>query len=326
MTSCGLSGIHPVTLRISVTHTCQMRCLYCTPEKHQHRMNKLDQIEYGEIMRFVNFLQHAYGLSKVRITGGEPLLRNGLDSLIRMLSTSGVGEITLTTNAQLLSAHARALRDAGLSRLNISLDSVNPETFRAMTRGGDLQLTLDGIAEARKCGLAPIKLNMVVMRGVNDREVIDMARFGIENECQIRYLELMPIGISPEQFQQWFVSSADIEQKLAERFSLTLIPGELSSSSRNFRIADETRRAGIVGFISPKTVPFCAGCRRLRLKSDGHLVGCLARKTEWDIRPFLADDQTIESPRLKEMIESALNNKQAFGKFQNNDTMAEIGG
>ncbi len=315
-----------VTLRISVTNKCQMRCLYCTPEKYRRRMGRGDALSFEEILRFVKLLNRRYGLGKVRITGGEPLLRRDVTSLIRMISEIGVGEITLTTNGQLLAGFAKELKAAGVSRLNISLDSLDPETFRKLTRGGDLNDTLEGIRKARESGFHVIKLNMVVMRGINDREIFDMALFGIKNNYQVRYLELMPIGITKEEFNAWFVSSAEIKDKLKERYSLRAIPDKISSSSRNFVISDGNGGTGIIGFISPKTVPFCAGCRRLRLKADGKLVGCLARKTEWDIRQFLASNEAIESPALLDMITSALNNKQAFGKFQNDDTMAEIGG
>ena len=315
----------PVSLRISVTNRCQARCLYCTPEKYLKR-NLKDVISFEEILRFVRTLDRRYEVEKVRITGGEPLLRNGLVDLIGTLSDMGIGDIALTTNGQSLKKQARSLKTAGLKRVNISLDSLNPETFTKLTRGCELSRTLDGIDTAIALGLTPVKINMVVMKDVNDGDIGEMANFGIERGVQVRFLELMPIGITDEQFKTWFVSSEVVMKRLSKTYAFTPLPVGVSHSSRNFTIENEQGKTGIVGLISPTTVPFCTGCRRLRLKADGKLVGCLARNNEYDIRPLLKDDQSVESPLFAETIETALHTKNGYGCFSNKIPMAEIGG
>ncbi|MFC1511837.1 GTP 3',8-cyclase MoaA [Candidatus Latescibacterota bacterium] len=315
----------PVSLRISVTNRCQARCLYCTPEKYLRR-NLKEVISLEEILRFVRALNRRYELEKVRITGGEPLLRDEVLDLISTLSNLGIEDIALTTNGQLLKEKARALKKAGLKRVNISLDSLNPVPFKRLTQGCTLTRTLAGIDTALNLGLTPVKINMVVMKDINDGEIEDLAHFGIEKGCQVRYLELMPIGITDEQFRSWFVPSDEIMKRLSETFSLTPLPVGISHSSRNFTIEDSHGRTGIVGFISPTTIPFCAGCRRLRLKADGKLVGCLARNNEYDIRSFLKDDRSVESQLFMETIETALHMKNGYGCFDNKTPMAEIGG
>jgi len=168
-----------LSLRISVTDRCDLRCAYCMPAQGIRLVDRSEILSYEEIMRFVQLVGRRYPVSQVRITGGEPLVRPGLEALIAMLRQAGVPEIALTTNAQQLAARAIALKEAGLDRVNISLDSLKPDVFARITRGGILEKTLDGIQAARRAGLQPVKLNTVVLRGLNDQEAPDLARFAL---------------------------------------------------------------------------------------------------------------------------------------------------
>ena len=246
----------------------------------------------------------------MRLTGGEPLLRAGLDRLVAMLAAAGAADLALTTNGQRLAEMAGPLKQAGLNRINISLDSLSPATFAAITRGGILEKTLAGIAAARRAGLDPVKLNMVVMRGENDHEVADLVRFAVEHGCQMRFLELMPIGVAAAGFEDRFVSSAEVLERLAGEFALTELPVDPRSTSRNFVAEDQSGRWTTIGFISPSSQPFCAGCRRLRLTAAGVLLGCLARPTGIPIAPLLRSGSELDAEALVAAVEQALGMKR----------------
>ncbi len=198
---------------------------------------------------------------------------------------------------------AGPLRQAGLNRINISLDSLSPETFAAITHGGILENTLAGIAAARRVGLDPIKLNMVVMRGENDHEVADLVRFAAGHGCQMRFLELMPIGVAAAGFGDRFVSSAEVLEKLAREFALTPLPIDPRSTSRNFVAEDHSGRWTKIGFISPSSQPFCGGCRRLRLTATGVALGCLARPTGIPIASLLRSASEPDAEALVAAVE-----------------------
>ncbi len=225
-------GKTPVSLRISVTNRCQLQCLYCTPEKHKECGGAVT-LTSDEIVRFVKLITSSFSLNKLHITGGDPLMRPDIIELIERLNSKGIEHIVLTTNGQLLEKKAHALKKAGLSRINISLDSLNPDTFKRLTRGGELSCTLAGIEAAMKYGISPVKLNTVVLKGINDNETAHLAQFGMDRNCQLRFLELMPIGIAESTFHSLFVSSVEIKNKLLEKYTLNEISGVISSSSRN---------------------------------------------------------------------------------------------
>jgi cyclic pyranopterin phosphate synthase len=283
-------------------------------------------LSYAEILRFVCELKARYGLSQVRLTGGEPLVRPAIDSLVAMLATAGVSDLALTTNGQQLAGLAGRLKQAGLSRINISLDTLSPETFAAVTRGGILSKTLAGIAAAQRAGLSPVKLNVVVMRGRNDSEVAGLVRFAIEHDCQIRFLELMPIGVAAAGFEERFVSTAEVRERLAEEFALAALPVDPHDTSRNFVARDGRGRSAIVGFISPYSEPFCAGCWRLRLTATGALIGCLARSERIPLATLLRGGRRMDGEAIAAAVEQALSIKRRNGEFIQPQAMVGIGG
>jgi cyclic pyranopterin phosphate synthase len=316
----------PLQLRISVTDRCSLRCGYCAPENGSAKVAREEVLSYEEITRFVAALRAQYGLTQVRLTGGEPLLRAGIDRLVAMLAAAGAADLALTTNGQRLAEMAAPLRRAGLNRVNISLDSLSPATFAAITHGGILENTLEGIAAAREAGLDPVKLNMVVMRGENDHEVADLVRFAAGHGCQMRFLELMPIGVAAAGFGDRFVSSAEVFERLAREFTLTALPVDPRSTSRNFVAEDQSGRWTTVGFISPSSQPFCAGCRRLRLTATGVVLGCLARPTGIPIAPLLRSGPELDAEALVAAVEEALGMKRLDGEFVQPQAMVGIGG
>ncbi len=317
---------NPLSLRISVTSCCQLQCLYCKPDKFNKQYQRTDNLSFEEIVRFVKVINNNYGLNKVHITGGEPLMRTGIVNLIEKLSGEGIENIVLTTNGQMLKKKARKLKMAGLKRINISLDSLNQVTFRNITQGGELNRTLAGIEKAIECGFSLIKLNAVVLRRVNDHEIVNLADYGIERNCQVRFLELMPIGVTEKKFQDWFVPSKEVENKLIQKYTLKEISGGVSSSSRNFFAQDNHGRTGIIGFISPYTAPFCDGCRRLRLTAEGKLIGCLALNNRYEIRSLLESEYSNDTSLLMGIINTSLNNKRRNNRYETHESMASIGG
>ncbi|MFC1489653.1 GTP 3',8-cyclase MoaA [Candidatus Latescibacterota bacterium] len=315
-----------ISLRVSVTDRCQLNCLYCRPPEKDEKCFHQDLLTFNEILNFVNFLNRNYGLSKVHITGGEPLMRCGIVDFTEKISKAGITDIALTTNGQLLGEFAKDLKRAGLNRVNISLDSLDTDIFQRLTHSGKLIRTLAGIETAIDSGFDSIKLNTVVIRNRNDHEVMEIAEYGIAHHCHVRFLELMPFGLSAENFDDWFVSSDKIKNRLEETYEFRQLVGKSGGSSRDYMVRDSKGRTGIIGFISPISAPFCSGCRRLRLTSDGRLLGCLARKEGFEIRSLLHNENVSEEETLKKAVESALSVKHNSRSFNTRGTMAEIGG
>ena len=312
-----------LSLRISVTDRCQLRCRYCMPAEGVPSCRHEDILRFEEITHFVRCLQEDFDVEKVRITGGDPLARRELPELVAALAALGIRDLAMTTNAQQLAAMAGTLRDAGLHRINISLDSLDPDTFRRITRGGPVDQTLAGIDAALQAGLAPVKLNMVVMRGINDHEVCDVLSFALARGCELRFLELMPVGYGAELFDKAFVSTDSVRRMLASRFELEPLAPTPGSSARRCRVKQTDGLAGVAGFISPCTNPFCAGCTRLRLTADGRLMGCLARNDGVRIRPLLAD---ADDDALADAVRAGLLGKRSDRHFAQATPMAAIGG
>ncbi len=266
------------------------------------------------------------GISKVRITGGEPLVRPGISELIKLLADEGIADLALTTNGQKLAQLAGDLKRAGLQRVNISLDSLDEKTFWKLTGGGRLQRSLEGIKAAVDQGLTPVKINMVVLRGINDHEVTALADFGLELGCQVRFLELMPIGCAKEIFDDLFVPAWEIRERLENCFSLKEIASQPSQSSRNFQASDRLGRKGIIGFISPTTKPFCQDCRRVRLTSTGQLISCLAKGCGPSIRNLLQNDTATTRRALRRIVCQGLCQKRSDHKFHTHSPMVAVGG
>jgi GTP 3',8-cyclase len=276
-------------LRISVTDRCNMRCVYCMPSEGIPWQPHETILTYEEITRIVKTgAQH--GIREVRLTGGEPLLRKNLPDLVRLIhAIPGIENISLTTNGLLLAGQADELKQAGLKRVNISLDTLDPIKFRHITRGGELQKVLDGIQTAEAAGLTPIKINVVAMRGINENELLNLARLALIHPWHIRFIELMPLVGQPMLVEEGldysplasYIPMFEIKQALE---SLQLFPVEEVNGGGPARLYAIDGAPGRVGFISPISEHFCESCNRLRLTADGSLRTCLLKDVEVPLR------------------------------------------
>ncbi len=316
----------PVALRLAVTDRCQHRCLYCVPAQGILKCAHGDILSYEEIVSFVAGVRRSCGLSRVRLTGGDPLARRDVTTLVEMLAALDLPDLSLTTNGAQLGELAADLKRAGLRRLNVSLDSLRPETFRQLTRGGDLAGVLRGLRAALACGLHPVRLNMVVLRSINDGEVAELARFALDLGCELRFLELMPIGSAAARFSEWFVPSAEVKSRLEQSFDLAPLANESGSTSVNFAARSADGRSGTIGFISSVSNSFCAACRRLRLTPTGLLLGCLARPEGLDLRPILRGPPEARDPALAQAVQEALSLKGRRRCFADQRPMVGVGG
>ncbi len=314
MTGCERN--RPVSLRLSVTDRCHLRCRYCMPAHGISKRPQKEILSFEEILSFVQVVGRYYRISKIHVTGGDPLARAGIVDFIGMLKEEVATDLALTTNGQELTDLASRLRNAGLSRVNISLDTLNAETFRDLTRGGDLSRTLDGIRTALAQGFSPVKLNVVVMRNINHREVVDIARFGIGIGCHVRFLELMPVRSAATEFSRLFVSAQEVRDRLLNEFDLRPLPTPKGASSRDVIARDRNGKEGIIGFISPYSRPFCDGCARLRLTSTGQLVGCLARGEGPNIRDLLRNQPDSPESQIMDAVAAALSLKRSIHAYR----------
>ncbi len=271
-------------LRVSVTDRCNLRCTYCMPEEVTF-LDRSELLTFEEIAAFVR-VAATLGIDKVRLTGGEPLLRRGLPALVRLLrDIPGVRDLGLTTNAVLLAAQARPLHDAGLRRLNVSLDTLDPDRFRQLTRRDGLDDVLAGIDAAREAGFERIKVNAVVLRGVNDADIVPLARYARERGLEMRYIEYMPIGGEAWEREK-VVFAHEILDRLEQEIA-PLMPAEdydPRAPAMDFRYADGGGRVGIIASVSR---PFCRMCNRVRLTAEGKLRNCLFALDELDVKPLL---------------------------------------
>jgi len=281
-------------LRISITDRCNLRCLYCMPKEGISRAGHSDILKYEEIIRIAEVAAKK-GISKIRITGGEPLVRKGLPFLVESLvRIPGIKDLAMTTNGLLLRENARSLWDAGLRRLNISMDSLVPENYRRITGGGELALLWKGIKEALQIGFNPIKINVVAIKGFNDMEILPFARLTISFPFEVRFIELMPIG-NPSWNHREFIPSKEIKKRIDEAFPLIpLNSGKEEGPARLYRIEGSQ---GQIGLISPMTEHFCDRCNRLRITADGKLRTCLFSDSEIDLKTIMrmgCSDQELE--------------------------------
>ncbi len=286
-----------------------------------------DILGYEEIIRIVR-IAAGLGVRKIRLTGGEPLIRKDLPYLVSSInSIGGIEDISLTTNGLLLKKYARSLASAGLRRVNVSLDSLRPERYREITRGGDINDVLEGIDEAENAGLLPIKINMVPIRGFNDDEIEEFARLTLKTSYNVRFIEFMPIGAKEIWDHEKYISTEEIKERASKIAPLIPVKIRRSGPARYFRFEGAP---GVVGFISPITHHFCNSCNRLRLTSDGKLRPCLFSETEIDLKSALrcgASDEEIER-LLRLSIEikpegHSINHEKCFTHLK---PMSKIGG
>ncbi len=271
-------------LRVSVTDRCNLRCTYCMPKEGLSQIGHDDILRYEEILRIIR-VATGEGITKVRITGGEPLVRRGVAEFIASLRTiPALNDISLTTNGILLETHAEQLFAAGIRRINISLDSLNADKYARITRGGDIHAVLRGIRKVREIGFDPIKINIVAIKGFNDDEVLDFARLTLVNPYQIRFIELMSLGTAGAENDGRYLANSIIRERIETLGKLEAVNGGRSKSEGPARIYRLAGGVGEIGFISPVSRHFCHSCNRLRLTADGHLRACLLSDDETDLK------------------------------------------
>ncbi len=316
-------------LRISVTDRCNLRCVYCMPPEGVPWRPHEEVLRYEEIETIVQTAAEL-GVSKVRLTGGEPLARLGIADLVRMLACiPGIDDLAMTTNGILLSRYAAELAEAGLRRVNVSLDTLRPEHFQRVTRQGRLEDVLAGMEAAREAGLEPIKINTVVIRGMNDDEVVDFARRTMEVEWNVRFIEMMPMGNGvADDWRDRVVTAAEIREKI-EAVLGALEPAKVSAGGGPARYYQLPGAKGTVGFITPISEHFCYQCNRLRLTADGQLRPCLLSDWEIDLRTPLRQGAGVAEIKtlLLEGIESKpMQHHLDECQLPEDRVMSEIGG
>jgi len=312
-------------LRISVTDRCNLRCIYCMPSEGVCLIPREDILSYEEICTVAKVAAEL-GISKVKITGGEPLVRSGLPKLVRMLAQiAEIDDLSLTTNGMLLAGYAVALKAAGLHRVNISLDTLKPERFKFISRGGNLDDVLKGMEVARAVGLSPIKINMVVMAGINDDELLAFAEKTIKDGWHVRFIECMPFGKTAN--EAIFIPVSEMRKRLETLGRLEPCPSKMGNGPAQYYRLPQAK--GTIGFITPVSEHFCFGCNRLRLTADGKLRLCLLNEAEIDLRKALRSGKSDE--KLKGLIKKAVADKPlrhhlAEGEVPQGRSFSQIGG
>jgi cyclic pyranopterin phosphate synthase len=316
-------------LRISVTDRCNIRCSYCMPAENVQFKPRSEILTFEEIERFVRVVAHL-GVNKLRLTGGEPLVRADMPRLVAMLAAvPGIDDIALTTNGILLAEQAQALKDAGLGRLNISLDALNAETFKQITRREGFERVLEGIFAAQRVGFRKIKLNAVAIRGITEEEVVPFGHFARQHDLEVRFIEFMPLDADDAWQNDQVLPGEQILALLEEGIGpLEPLPRDDPSQPATDFIFTDGR--GRIGFINPVTQPFCHDCNRLRITADGKIRNCLFSTVEWDARAIMRRDGS--DAELAQLVRDCVTAKKA-GHGINSDefvrpdrAMYQIGG
>ncbi|HZS06790.1 MAG TPA: GTP 3',8-cyclase MoaA [Blastocatellia bacterium] len=294
-------------LRISITDRCNFRCFYCMPKEAMEWQPKAEILSYEEIITLAETFV-ALGVNKLRVTGGEPMVRRDLESLIeRLAQMPGIADLAMTTNAHFLRGRAEGLRQAGLQRITISLDSLQSERFALLTGRNELGRVLDGIDAAIEAGLHPVKVNSVVIRGINDDQVIDFAAFARAKGVHVRFIEFMPLDNGKVWRREMVVPGEEIRERINAVFPLEQVKREnLSETARRWRFADGA--PGEVGFINPVTQPFCGHCSRIRLTADGQIRTCLFSTVEHNVKRLLRSGASRDE--LLEFIVATVEKKE----------------
>lgn len=304
-------------IRVSVTDKCNYRCGYCMPEQGVHPDGPhTEYLSYDELARIIKAFVNL-GVAKVRLTGGEPLVRKNLSSLVETISQyPGLEDIALSTNAHHLGREALALHNAGITRANISIDSLNPERFKTITRGGDLAKVLAGVDKALEVGMQPIKFNMVVMKGTNDDEIETMVDYGLEKGVEVRFIETMPIGPAGITMMDQHYPAEKILARVKKHVGVDLIPASGKTHdgpSRNYKIAGTNTKIGVISAVSQH---FCETCNRVRITAKGVLALCLGQEDSVDLRTPLRAG--ISDEELEELIKQAMLKKPEKHFFNEN--------
>ncbi|SDL11576.1 cyclic pyranopterin monophosphate synthase subunit MoaA [Natronincola ferrireducens] len=309
-------------MRISITDLCNLRCLYCMPEEGVCKKNHRDMLTFEEITEIAK-VAASLGINKIRITGGEPLVKKGIVDFIASLSKiEGINDIAMTTNGVLLKEYAKDLKEAGLKRVNISIDSLKPEKYREITRGGDVNMVLDGIQEVLRLGMTPVKLNTVIIGGYNEEDVQDFVALTADDNIEVRFIELMPVGQAGNWATERFISNEAIKKKIG---NLIPLAHQTSSPAKYYKIPGAK---GKIGFINPISSHFCEECNRIRMTSDGKLKPCLHSNQEIDILNIIRN----QPHKLTKVIEESILAKPQQHYLYTEDfqlgtrNMSEIGG
>jgi cyclic pyranopterin phosphate synthase len=316
-------------LRISITDRCNFRCIYCMPAEGLKWLKRDDILRFEEIVRLARIFVERYGVRTIRITGGEPLVRIKVEELVGMINAiDPTLDITMTTNGVLLRDKAQALKQAGLKRINISLDTLSMERFHEIARSDQFNRTMDGIEAAREAGLWPIKLNMVVMKGHNDDEVVDFARLARDKGYEVRFIEFMPLDGDGIWTNEQVVPSRRIQEQIEDLFPLVPVADPRPGPATRFKFADGS--AGGVGFISSVSQAFCTTCNRIRLTAEGGLRTCLFSLQETPLRDLMRSG--VSDDHLGRVIETAIWRKEEGhlinqpGFIKPGKSMSQIGG
>jgi len=292
-------------LRISVTDRCNLRCIYCMGEDGVEQLRHQDILSYEEIINVVK-AGAELGISKIRLTGGEPLVRKNLVQLVALIrEVPGIKDLALTTNGILLPDQAADLKKAGLDRVNISLDSLDARVYQEITRCGTLEQVLAGIETALKLNLDPVKINTVLMKGINDSEVLDFIKLTLEKPLHVRFIEYMPIGDHDNRYRDHYLPLAFVEETAASA-GLPLNPAPLPGGAGPAEAYTIKGARGTVGLIHPISRHFCDQCNRLRLTAEGNLKACLYWQDEYSVPPVIKDHEA-----LKSLIQKVINEKPA---------------
>ena len=316
-------------LRISITDRCNFRCIYCMPAEGLKWLKRDDILRFEEITRLARVFVERYGVRTIRLTGGEPLVRVKVEELVGMINEIDPSlDITMTTNGVLLREKAQALREAGLKRINISLDTLSTERFQEMARSDQFKRTMDGIDAAREAGLWPIKLNMVVMKGHNDDEVVDFAKLARDKGYEVRFIEFMPLDGDNIWTKEQVVPSLRIQEQIEDQFPLVPVHDPRPGPATKFKFADGA--PGGIGFISSVSQAFCTTCNRIRLTAEGGLRTCLFSLHETPLRDLMRSGASDD--HLCRVIETAVWRKEEGhqinepGFIKPAKSMSQIGG
>jgi GTP 3',8-cyclase len=326
-------------LRISITDRCNFRCTYCMPEEGMKWLPREEVMSFEEIERLARIFVERYDVDGIRLTGGEPTVRAHLPVLVGKLAGLRVPEtsasphagkapnLAMTTNGATFRLVAHELRQAGLNRVNISLDTLKQDKFLQMTRRDEMHRVLDGIDAAKEAGFSPVKINAVIERGVNDDEILDLARYGRVNEVEVRFIEFMPLDASGHWLNDKVVTQDEIVAKINEVYPLELVPARGAAPADRFRYTDGS---GMIGVIPTVSKPFCGDCDRVRLTADGQFRTCLFETREFDLRKLMRAGATDDDVAAE--IERAVGTKWAGHQINQVNfirpkrSMSQIGG
>jgi cyclic pyranopterin phosphate synthase len=299
-------------LRLSVTDRCDFRCFYCIPKGFKGFTERDNQLSPDQYLRLVRLFSEL-GVSRVRLTGGEPLIHKDIEEIVRGISAlPNITDLSMSTNASHLADHARMLKESGVGRINVSLDSLKPDVFRQITQG-DLSRVIDGLMAAKEVELYPIKINMVVMRDLNLDEVVDMVDFCVEHRFTLRFIETMPVGSAGQDARECYISLDEVYKMLAKRFKLEPARMTGAGPAKYYKITEKRIK---IGFITPMSQHFCEDCNRVRLSSEGTLYLCLGQQDRLELRPLLR--QGLSDDQIKQEILAAIERKPEKHEFNTN--------